>query len=364
MSYREHLAALPFHFWSGVFFALGATVGSFLNVCIHRLPRGESIVSPPSHCPACGGRIPWRHNLPILSWLWLRGRCAMCGAPIAARYLLVELLTATLFLGCWIVFGRQSPALALVYAAFLAALLAATFIDMEHYIIPDEITLGGAIAGFLCSFFVPALHGAGGPIEGARAALIGAALGGAVMYGILRLGKWLFGKERLQLEPGSVVFFGEDGIELPTRFVPYEEVFYRPGDEVRLQAERVELADRCYGRCTVRLSRDRLQIGQELFDPEQVPFMEVVTDRLQLPREAMGLGDVKFMTAIGAFLGWQGVLFTLMASAMVGAAFGVAAIAVGRREWSSRIPYGPYLALAATVWVFAGDAILHFWLGR
>lgn len=360
----ERYAAVPFHFWSAVAFAFGCTVGSFLNVCIHRMPRGESLVRPPSHCPRCGRHIPWYLNLPLISWTMLRGRCAFCRAPISPRYLVVELVTGLLFLACWLAFGRQSPWLALAYAIFLAGLLTATFIDFEHFIIPDEITLGGAGVGFLFSFFIPELHGAQSPVTSARSCFIGAFVGWALMYGILRLGKLLFGRQRVKLAPGSRVLFGETGIALPDEEIPYDEVLYREQDTIRFHAAEVELADRCYRDVPVRLSRARLEIGEEVFDPEQVPFLEAVTDDLSLPREAMGLGDVKFMTGIGAFLGWGGVLFTLMISALLGAAVGIAAILLGRREWSSRIPYGPYLAVAAGVWIFAGESLVDLWLGR
>ena len=107
---------MPFHFWSVVFFVFGSMVGSFLNVCIHRMPLEQSIVSPPSHCPHCKYSIPWYLNIPLVTWLYLRGKCRNCGAPISIRYFLVELLTAVIFLCCWLAFGHQSAWLALVYA--------------------------------------------------------------------------------------------------------------------------------------------------------------------------------------------------------------------------------------------------------
>src|SRR5271165_1853054 len=112
-------AAVPFHFWSVVLLTLGCMVGSFLNVCIHRMPLGESIVSPPSHCPRCKYSIPWYLNMPLVTWLWLGARCANCRAPISARYFLVELLTGILFVACWLMFGHQSALLPLVYCMLL-----------------------------------------------------------------------------------------------------------------------------------------------------------------------------------------------------------------------------------------------------
>src|SRR4029078_3505703 len=105
---------------------------SFLNVVIHRMPLGESVVTPPSHCPHCKYSIPWYLNVPLITWLWLRGKCRNCGAAILIRYFLVALLTGTMFLGCWLVFGRASVMLTLVYCLVLAGLIAATFIDIEH----------------------------------------------------------------------------------------------------------------------------------------------------------------------------------------------------------------------------------------
>src|ERR1041384_5149950 len=116
-------AAVPFHFWSTVLFVLGTMVGSLLYVCIHRMPRGESIVFPPSHCPHCQYSIPWYLNIPLLTWVLLRGRCANCGAPISVRYFLVELLTGFAFLGTWLTHGHLSPALPLAYCLLLAGLI-------------------------------------------------------------------------------------------------------------------------------------------------------------------------------------------------------------------------------------------------
>ncbi len=359
----ERWAGLPFHFWSVVFFVLGAMIGSFLNVCIHRLPREESLVSPGSHCPRCGAAIPWYRNLPLFSWLALRGRCASCQGPISARYFVVELLTALLFLGSWLAFGGRSWALALVYCVLMAGLIAAAFIDFEHTIIPDAITLGGIVVGFLGSFLVPELHRADTPTVALQRCFLGAGLGAGLIYGTLRLGKLFLGKHRLELPPASRVVFAEHALVLPDEERPYEDIFCRAGDTIRFQAARVELVDRCYSNVPVTMTQTTLRIGEDEFPTESVPGFEVVTDWIVVPREAMGLGDVKFMAAIGAFLGWSGVLFTLFASALMGAAVGLTLIALHRQDRSRPIPFGPYIAVAATVWIFAGDRFLKWWLG-
>ena len=352
-------AGVPFHFWSGVFFVLGCIVGSFLNVCIHRLPREMSIITPRSHCPHCKYSIPWHLNIPLVTWLALRGRCKNCGAPISPRYFFVELLTGMAFLGCWLKFGDpQHPFAtmppALVYAIFISGLLAATFIDVEHYIIPDEITLGGIAAGLAASLVLPSLQNTNTPVYGLLWGLFGAAFGAGAVYGILRLGKWLFGRQRLKLPAETRIVFSETSVHLPDREIPYDELFYRKSDVVVLHARTVELVDRGYQDVLVRLSPGALEIGGEKMDPETVLHLEAVSAEVVLPREAMGLGDVKFMGAIGAFIGCQGVIFSLFLSSIIGATVGVILILMKRRDWSSRMPYGPYIALAAAIWIFGG----------
>jgi leader peptidase (prepilin peptidase)/N-methyltransferase len=361
-------AGVPFHFWSAVFFVYGCMAGSFLNVCIHRMPRGESLVRPRSHCPQCGSLIPWYLNIPLVTWLWLRGRCASCRAPIPARYFVVELLTGIMFLSSWLAAhrvaeGGQIVALALVYCLVLAGFIVATFIDLEHFIIPDEITLGGVAAGFLCSFAVPRLHGETAAALALRDSFVGIVVGGGMVYLVLRIGKLIFGRQRLELPPDARVVFTETALVLPDREIPWEDVFYRKSDSLTLEARTVELVDRCYRHVRVRLMPEELRIGDEKFNPEEVPHMEVVADKMVLPREAMGLGDVKFMAAIGAFLGWQATVFALMASSVIGAVVGGIPLLLKRGEHSTRLPYGPYIALAAAIWML-GPLELRQWWGQ
>jgi leader peptidase (prepilin peptidase)/N-methyltransferase len=361
-------AAVPFHFWSLVFFALGCIVGSFLNVCIHRLPLGMSIVTPPSHCPHCKYSIPFYLNIPLVTWLSLRGRCKNCGAPISPRYFVVELLTGLAFLGCWLKFGtpaHQYPSmpLALVYAVFLAGLICATFIDFEHFIIPDEITFGGVAVGLVASFFLPSLQNTDAMRTGLLRSAVGAAVGAGTIYGILRLGKWLFGRQKIKFPTETKMIFSETCLHLPDKEIPYDELFWRKSDVIVAAAKRVEMIDRSYFDAVVKISQSSVRIEQDKFeavefDPEDVRHLEILGSEIILPREAMGLGDVKFMSAIGAFLGWQGVFFSLMVSSLIGSAVGVTLILMKRREWSSKIPYGPYLALAAAIWMFDGKKLV------
>src|SRR6187402_2368343 len=186
------------YFFSVIAFVLGAVVGSFLNVCIYRLPLDLSVNEPRrSFCPSCRKQIAWHHNLPLLSWLFLRAKCANCGARIAFRYFAVELLTALLFLAVW----RSFPwDVAIAYWVFMSLLVAATFIDFEHFIIPDEITLGGTAAGILASVIVPSLMLTDRHLVALVTSVASAALGYVLLWGVLEAGKLAFGRKRIKLD--------------------------------------------------------------------------------------------------------------------------------------------------------------------
>lgn len=356
----ENWPAVESIFWVFVLFVFGSMVGSFLNVCIYRMPRELSVVRPASHCPKCNYSIPWFLNIPIFTWISLRGKCKNCSEPISPRYLMVEVFTGAVFATAWAIVASRSVGLALAYCVILAAFIVATMIDIEHFIIPDEITIGGIVAGFIFSALVPQLHSTVDRSEALRASFWGIAVGGGLVYAILRAGKMAFGKQKLELGPDSKITFTETSLKMPDKEMPYEELFYRKSDYIRLQAKTAEIrfaegseqSDRCYWNVVITLKPEELQIGEEKFNPEQVPNMEVVTSELVVPREAMGFGDVKFMAAIGAFLGWQVTIFALMFSAVIGTLVSVGAIVMRRVEWSSRIPYGPYIALATVIYMF------------
>ncbi len=240
----------------------GACVGSFLNVCIHRIPRDRSIIRPRSHCPKCETMIAWHDNIPIISYLLLRGKCRHCHVGISPRYAAVEALTAFLFLAIWLKYGWS--ALTPLYMLVAGGLILATFVDLEHMIIPDRVSIGGMLAGLVLSGLVPSLHGETHVLSSVTAAIIGLVVGAGSLWLVSVLGRMAFRKD------------------------------------------------------------------------------------------AMGFGDVKLLGAIGAFMGWQGVLFTIMLSSLAGSLVGLLFILSGRREWQSRIPYGPYLALAAVIWMIWG----------
>jgi leader peptidase (prepilin peptidase) / N-methyltransferase len=247
-------------------FVLGACVGSFLNVVIHRLPRGESLVSPGSHCTSCGKAIAWYDNVPLVGWLLLRGRCRSCSSGISFRYPLVELLTALIAVSLHARFGFSLPFLVAFY--FACTLLAIAYIDLDHQIIPDVLSLPGVVVGLVAA---PVLHG-GTWLEAIQAAALGAVLGGGLLFAVA----W--------------------GYERATG------------------------------------------------------------------REGMGGGDVKLLAMVGAFLGWQGVLLTLLLGSLVGSAIGVSIMVARGADSKLAIPFGPFLSIGAFVAMFWGGAIVSWYL--
>ncbi|MGI8890230.1 MAG: prepilin peptidase [Chthoniobacterales bacterium] len=355
-----------YELWFRVFaLVMGAIVGSFLNVCIYRLPRDLSVNEPRrSFCPACQKQIPWQRNLPLISWLWLRGKCGDCGGKIAFRYFAVELLTALLFLALWMVFPWP---VALAYWVLVSLLVVATFIDFEHFIIPDEITIGGAVAGVVASIALPALMEESSRLRAGAWSLGSAALGYGLLWLVLEGGKMIFGKKKIRLAeptPFSWVRSGDDA-----EFIVGEErgmwsdYFARETYRMVLQCAETVIDDRPFQPTTLLFHYNQLIIGEETFVLDQVDRISGVVRELQIPREAMGRGDLKFLAAIGAFLGWRGVLCSIFAGSLAGSLVGLVSLMLGNRAWSAKLPFGPYLALGALVWMFWGQQLLGWYVG-
>ncbi len=244
-------------------FAFGAIIGSFLNVCIARLPEGRSVVQPPSHCPKCQTFLAWYENIPILSYLVLTGRCRTCRVRISAIYPAVEVLTGALAVA---LFLRLGPTLAFAgYFAFAAALVVITFIDLDHQIIPDVISLPGIAIGLGFSLVSPLVT----PVD----AILGVLAGGGVLLAVA----WLY-----------KTFRGQEG---------------------------------------------------------------------------MGGGDIKLLAMIGAFLGWQSIFVTLFVGSVIGSIIGVVVMLYEGADSKLAIPFGPFLAGGALVYLFWGDRILAFYFG-
>jgi leader peptidase (prepilin peptidase)/N-methyltransferase len=243
-------------------FVMGLCIGSFLNVCIYRLPNSQSLVRPRSTCPHCNTVIRFYDNIPVLSYLWLKGRCRHCGAAIALRYPIVELLGGLFALGTYLKFGLtiETP----IYYIFIAALLVVTFIDLDHRIIPDVITLSGIPLFFIASFLLPRITW--------TQSLLGILVGG-----------------------GSL-------------------------------------------------------------------FLVAWTYHLITKKDGMGGGDIKLLAMIGAVVGWQGVLFTIFASSLLGTLAGLAVMVQSRQGMKLAVPFGPFLAIGSIIYLFFGTRLITLYI--
>ena len=352
--------SIQYLLFSAFAFVLGATVGSFLNVCIYRWPIDLSINRPRrSFCPQCKQPIAWHHNLPLISWLALGGRCVHCGAKISFRYFAVELVTALLFLAIWQRFPWE---LAIVYWVFVSFLIIGTFIDLEHFIIPDRVTIGGTIAGVACSMIVPALMQTDLRIAAGIRAALAAALGYVILWIVLEAGKVAFGRKRIEFDGPTTFTWTKRGDDadfvVGSEESLWSEYFAREKDRLLLQCDEARIDDREYGNVTLRFRYDRVNANGELLMLDDLTHISGVTRELVIPREAMGRGDLKFLAAIGAFLGWRAVLFSLFAGSLVGSVIGLATLVVGKPVWSAKLPFGPYLAFGALTWMFFGQIVL------
>jgi leader peptidase (prepilin peptidase)/N-methyltransferase len=314
------------------FFIFGAMVGSFLNVCIVRWPQEKSVVFPSSHCPKCQKPIHWFDNIPIISYFALGGKCRDCGTKFSFRYAFIEFLTACVFLGFYWIFGLNW--LLLPYLVMMCGFIVATFVDFEHRIIPDEVSVGGMIAGFVFSAFLPSLHAVAtreeaGIVGAAAAAIVALAL--AVHFLSLLL-------QKIKIDRVEVYF-----LLICAGMVAIERLaFWLSGVYPPLAANALALSASLQGAL----------IGGGL-----IYCMGLVGEMI-FRKEAMGGGDVKLLAMIGAFLGWKLTILTFFISPFFGAVVG---IVEKIRTKDSAIAYGPYLVLGAIISLFWGDLIIR-WL--
>jgi len=349
--------------WYAPVVALGACVGSFLNVVIYRLPLGLSVNQPKrSFCPLCRKDIAWWHNIPLVSWLLLRGRCASCHAPIPFRYWLVEMLTALLFAACWYQHSAMAaPALFL----FIALLVAITFIDAEHQIIPLVLTTIGSVVALLFSCFrSDILHLIGLPNEpslwwhGLRDSALGWVLGFFGLWSVVLLGKLAFGKKVIAFTEATKwevvdavnddepILFRCDGDD-----IPWQDLFYRKSDRLILDCTEIFVDQKSAGSGILLIRAEEITLPDgRTIALEKIKTLSGNTTRATIPREAMGMGDPHLLGMIGAFLGGPAVLFTVCASAF----YALGAALLGRIGFGKPLPFGPFLALAALTWLFGG----------
>jgi leader peptidase (prepilin peptidase) / N-methyltransferase len=377
MSRYELLNAL-LHF---LVFFMGAGIGSFLNVVIYRLPRGISVNQPRrSFCPVCKQQIPMWLNIPLLSWVMLRGRCAKCDAPISPRYLGVELLTGLLFYAIFWKFGGDWAAVkewgpqVLALWIFVSLLVAGTFIDIEHYILPHEITIGGTVIGLISATLVPALVGEELALRGFILSLASAALGLGGLWLVVELGKLAFGRKRHRFDQNTAWSVTQPDEAEPPIFklgaeaTSWADIYSRASDRMIMSCAELKVNERSFQNVEAELWMEKLKVrtaqgGLEEFPLENVTHLEGSTTLVVIPREAMGFGDVLFLMMIGSFAGWKAVLFTILAASVLGTLIAGMSRLIGRSEWGQKIPFGPYLAAGALLWLFYGVELLHWYLG-
>jgi len=390
--------------WSLFVFAFGASLGSFMNVVAWRLPRGGSIVSPPSRCPTCAGRLSWRENLPVLGWLLLRGRCRFCGERIGVQYLLVELLLGGLFVAAFLMFylpdasdwwaagtdgwwatrqlGGSWPGLLVVLTMF-SLLLPITLIDARTFLIPLSLTLwiaGVAAAMWTVQALLPLpwrvpLDSPPVPLAMVPPAIAGAAFGGVLGTGVLAVLLWT---DRIRPSFADYDAFVEEGETLGDypharrealrellHLTPilagaglgwwFASGFGAPASEGELPSWVGALAAVSTG----------YLVGAGLV------WSVRILGTLAFGREAMGLGDVHLLGAIGAALGWIDAAAVFFVAPFLGLAWAGAAALLGAgmlgdrfRHFGERVrtmPYGPHLAVAAVLVVLVRPVFVEVW---
>lgn len=341
-------------------FLIGACIGSFLNVVIYRVPLGMSVNEPKrSFCPKCKKPIPMWLNLPMISWLWLRGKCRECHEPIAFRYFGVELLTAILFTALWVFFP---PQVIIPLWIMVSLLVAMTFIDAEHLIIPTNMTWAGSLVGLVaCAIWpqLPVMAGeAGDWLAGLKHSAIGWAFGFFGLWIVVRLGKMAFGKKAVRFEkPVDWHLREPEGDQEPMAFVidgeavSWWEMFFRKTDQLIVECSeiRVDGEPVSAGKLVIRETEIALPDGK-IHQLAEMKSLDGVASAVVIPREAMGMGDIHLLGMIGAFFGWTGVFFSLFAASM----FAIVAAVVGRVGFGKPLPFGPFLAMGALAWAFGG----------
>ncbi|OGV92150.1 MAG: hypothetical protein A3K19_30580 [Lentisphaerae bacterium RIFOXYB12_FULL_65_16] len=388
-------------------FAAGICVGSFLNVCIWRLPRGESLLRPKSHCPKCNHFIHWRENIPLLSWALLRGRCSVCREPISIRYPAVEFVTGLAFVLVWIRVWSEFLPFGVIpgYLTLSAILIAAVMTDIDHLLIPNALTYTGMIVALLAAIILPESHyfGAAVPVLGSGThllvdgvvqsiggwapglfgspsilalldSLFGLAVGFGVLWVIAEAGRRIWGQRGARsAEPVSFVL-DPAGIEVGSQFQEeWGEILFRAGDAFNARVVTAKVvwrepgaespSSQEVGNVTLRAGLAAVEVAGRRVPWDQLEQVTGTLTEWSAPREVMGYGDLKLLGMIGAFLGADACLFILMISAVAGTCVGLLAFALMPERRHRPVPFGPFLALGSFFWILAGTEFVS-WYGR
>ena len=365
--------------WLYGVFAVGACVGSYLNVVIYRWPRENLSVTKParSFCPICGKEIPWFRNIPILTWIIQRGRCADCDARIPVRYVAVELLTAILFTLGWYVFvTSHSPALPVtagLIAVLTVLLICIAWIDADLMVVPVDFCWWGMGIGVLGACLDPTLVALAGGAEGLNwwqgglQAVCGIALGWGGLMAVVYLGKKMMGLKRLDFTEAHEWYLREpesedeqlcfvlrmpekDGEGVQEEMYAWGDLFFRDYDRLEIEGHGIQIDGERSRATRIVISREMVEMGGKKYSIAKMKSLEGKATRVVIPREAMGDGDPPLLGLIGAFIGWQGVAFTLFAACILALLWALPA----RIGFGRQLPFGPFLALGGAAWIFGG----------
>ena len=350
-----------------LFFGLfGACVGSFLNVVIYRLPRGLSVNEPRrSFCPQCKAPIPWYLNLPVISYLMLRGRTACCKRPYTARYCIVELACALLFAAVAWYFCTDDILTQVLLCAWVALMLACLCIDWEQMVVLPMLTISAAVAGLGISLLSPWFSGEGiEPLQGLMSSASGA-FGGFLLFRLVALvGKLMFGRRQQTFDTPQnwVLHQAADGEDVELLIgrerLLWSDLFMETSNRFTLQAATVAQHAPETGELVFAVDSLTLPDGSRLM-LEEHDELSGTCRGYAARKEAMGSGDAWLALAIGALCGWQGVVFALVGGSIIG----IGAALVARIGRGTPMPFGPALIAAALIWLFYGTELVSAYLG-
>ena len=367
-------------------FIIGASIGSFLNVVIYRLPRGISVNKPRrSFCPTCNYKIPFYLNIPIISWLILLGKCRNCSSKVSIRYLLVELITGVLFLACWLIYalplsGQFQVTYYLVLPGWflISLLVSASLIDYEHQIIPDALNVIGLILGLIFAIMFPLIPF---NIMGVDSffnsdeitwyksfiiSLLSGAFGFLIIYSIVFLGKIVFGIKVLSKNKSNEwnIVEGEENPVLlfDDQEINFEDLFFVGTEKLVFECQKFDLNGNEIITDKVSVFYDRIDYNNESIEISDWVSVGGKSVKITYHREAMGFGDVKYMAMIGVFIGWKGILFTLFTASIIGTVVSLPGKILKSDNALNRIPFGPFLSLGAIIWLFYGPQLLDWYI--
>jgi leader peptidase (prepilin peptidase)/N-methyltransferase len=390
---------------TGFVFVIGACFGSFCSVLIWRIPRREEIVFTPSHCPGCDTALKSYYNIPIAGWLLTRGRCPNCGIKVPPRYIILEFIMGTLFVGAWLrvtVLGLPLAVL-LPYWTLILGMVAIAYIDIDHRIIPDPINLTGLIVGIILGFALPQTHLYGAIddevfwlmqhqritfgiadmlhnrlpflLDSPRAfigldMLLGVALGGGILWLFGEVGKIVFGRYTVHVDEPQTLKVDAKGFTAgDEERQTWYDLFCRYTDTMRVEGniKSLKLAPGAAeiptsaGETAIVIGEETSLIGDQQIATETIELLEIEASEWVLPREAMGLGDVKLLAVVGVFLGPSGTLFVLITACFLGTFVGYALkfyeVSIRKQPYDSLLPFGAYIAAATVTCLLYGTEL-------